>query len=200
MDNKMLKMAFASLVLGVSSFANAGLVLLADLSVENTITLTATSGTSLATVSGRDSEGFYLADFFDSALPLLYTLISGNLTSANNASNNTPLLFNHYRSRSKGLNVYSFTNDAKMLFTAGELAFSGQASWNVDAASYASALNGAQSGNVYAPADRDRDIANATLIGAWEVIGATDVPEPSTLAIFALGLMGLASRRFMKKS
>jgi hypothetical protein len=26
------------------------------------------------------------------------------------------------------------------------------------------------------------------------------VPEPSTLAIFALGLMGLASRRFMKKS
>jgi hypothetical protein len=27
-----------------------------------------------------------------------------------------------------------------------------------------------------------------------------DVPEPSTLAIFALGLMGLASRRFMKKS
>jgi hypothetical protein len=29
---------------------------------------------------------------------------------------------------------------------------------------------------------------------------ATHVPEPSTLAIFALGLMGLASRRFKKKS
>jgi hypothetical protein len=29
---------------------------------------------------------------------------------------------------------------------------------------------------------------------------AVEVPEPSTLAIFALGLMGLASRRFMKKS
>jgi hypothetical protein len=28
----------------------------------------------------------------------------------------------------------------------------------------------------------------------------TSVPEPSTLAIFALGIMGLASRRFMKKS
>ncbi len=25
------------------------------------------------------------------------------------------------------------------------------------------------------------------------------VPEPSTLAIFALGIMGLASRRFVKK-
>jgi hypothetical protein len=30
--------------------------------------------------------------------------------------------------------------------------------------------------------------------------GITDVPEPSTLAIFALGLMGLASRRFKKQA
>jgi hypothetical protein len=29
---------------------------------------------------------------------------------------------------------------------------------------------------------------------------STDVPEPSTLAIFALGIMGLASRRFKKQS
>ena len=32
------------------------------------------------------------------------------------------------------------------------------------------------------------------------VTGVTSVPEPSTLAIFALGLMGLASRRFKKQS
>ena len=31
-------------------------------------------------------------------------------------------------------------------------------------------------------------------------ITATDVPEPSTLAIFALGMLGLASRRFKKQS
>lgn len=31
-------------------------------------------------------------------------------------------------------------------------------------------------------------------------VGTTTVPEPSTLAIFALGLMGLASRRFKKQS
>jgi hypothetical protein len=30
--------------------------------------------------------------------------------------------------------------------------------------------------------------------------GTTSVPEPSTLAIFALGLIGLASRRFKKHS
>jgi len=28
---------------------------------------------------------------------------------------------------------------------------------------------------------------------------STEVPEPSTLAIFALGIMGLASRRFKKQ-
>jgi hypothetical protein len=30
-------------------------------------------------------------------------------------------------------------------------------------------------------------------------VDAAEVPEPSTLAIFALGLMGLASRRFKKQ-
>ena len=33
-----------------------------------------------------------------------------------------------------------------------------------------------------------------------ENCGKVDVPEPSTLAIFALGMMGLASRRFKKQS
>jgi hypothetical protein len=32
------------------------------------------------------------------------------------------------------------------------------------------------------------------------LLRATDVPEPSTLAIFALGMIGLASRRFKKQS
>lgn len=197
MNLKMLKMTVASLVLSVSGFANANLVLQADLSVENTITLIATSGTSLATVSGSDGIGVYLADFFELDLSLVDTLITGNLTSASNTSDNTPNLFN---SSDTGLNVWSFTDDAEMSFTAGLLAFSGQASWTVDATAYVNALNGAQSGNVYAPADDDGDIAGASLIGTWEVIGATDVPEPSALAILGLGLMGLASRRLKKKA
>jgi hypothetical protein len=44
---------------------------------------------------------------------------------------------------------------------------------------------------------------NRTFTGNIERATVTmsyEVPEPSTLAIFALGLMGLASRRFMKKS
>lgn len=199
MNLKMLKMTIASLVLSVSGFANANLLLQADLSVENTITITATSATSLATVSGSDGIGAYLADFFDASFGSLSDILeSGNLTSANNTSDGSPNLFTF--SSDTGLNIFSFTDDADMTFTAGELAFSGQATWTLSAAHYASALNGAQGGNVYAPADDIGDLANAALIGTWEVIGATDVPEPSTLAILGLGLMGLASRKFKKQS
>ncbi len=35
---------------------------------------------------------------------------------------------------------------------------------------------------------------------SWTVSGGVSVPEPSTLAIFALGMMGLALRRFKKKT
>jgi hypothetical protein len=34
----------------------------------------------------------------------------------------------------------------------------------------------------------------------FSVVGPVDVPEPTTLAIFALGMIGLASRRFKKQS
>ena len=104
MKNKFLKMTFAGLVLGVSSFAHVVLVLQADLTVENTITISATSGTSLADVSGNSSIGFYLADFFDSTYSLIYTLQSGNLSSANNTSDNSPQLWSDIDSI--GLNVW----------------------------------------------------------------------------------------------
>ncbi len=41
--------------------------------------------------------------------------------------------------------------------------------------------------------------ANAIRTPVW-MVKKVDVPEPSTLAIFALGLMGLASRRFKKQA
>jgi hypothetical protein len=194
MNLKMLKMVVAGVTLSVSSFANAVLVLQADLSVENTITIIATSGTSSLTVSGSTVKGFYLNDFFDSDMSFALRG-NGDLTSANNTNDNSPIFY----SVDNGLNLYDFT-DTDMAFTLEEIAFSGQASVAVSAASYASALAGAQGGSVFAPADTNDDVADANLIGTWEVTNAEEVPEPSTLAILGLGLLGLASRRFKKKS
>jgi len=47
----------------------------------------------------------------------------------------------------------------------------------------------------------DLSINNFSLDAGFQAnFSATDVPEPSTLAIFALGMIGLASRRFKKQS
>jgi hypothetical protein len=43
-----------------------------------------------------------------------------------------------------------------------------------------------------------RDVGEGSLFTVRD--GSTDVPEPTSLAIFALGIMGLASRRFKKQS
>jgi hypothetical protein len=50
------------------------------------------------------------------------------------------------------------------------------------------------------PNDDDRFKAYNGYEGVAVVQSITYVPEPSTLAIFALGIMGLASRRFKKQS
>lgn len=44
-----------------------------------------------------------------------------------------------------------------------------------------------------------QDIYSASEVYALFLVKSSSVPEPSTLAIFALGIMGLASRRFKKQ-
>jgi len=194
---KMLKAAVASIVLSVSSIANAGLLLEVDLTVENIITINATSGKSLVDASGWPLIGFYLANFFEaeSDIGIDDELISGNLTSYLNTSDNTP---NLYRSgRDTGLNVFSYTFlDVESLFEINQIAFSGQASWEVASDAYNNALNNASSGDIYFAADTINDIPNAQILGTWST--TTNVPEPSSIAILALGILGLASRRFKR--
>jgi hypothetical protein len=172
----------------LASAANADDLLIVDLSVVDQVTITATDGLSAADASGSDSIGVYFEGFYGGAGDSLSaSLVSGDLTNAENPSDGSPAL---YRSGSSdpGLNIYSWSDDATVTFTAGSLAFVGSGTWNLDPNEYADMLAGAVSGDLYFPADSEDDIAGATMLGTYRVI-----PEPATLSL--LGLLGLVVLR-----
>jgi hypothetical protein len=171
MNNKFLKMAFAGLVLGVSSFANAGLIAGTDI-VINPRSVSYQD----FTVSTDNSQVFF-------------TLTGLPDGTSNNADT--------------GIHFYLFEG----IFGAfgRTLAFDnarGQNKmWNglLDMGSYTFAIGinflqevEARTGNASTPRDQSTKYSFT--------LDVQDVPEPSTVAIFALGIMGLASRRFKKQS
>lgn len=182
-----------------ATFASAGHavpVLTLDLETTNQVTITATPGASAATASGSDSMGFYLADAFATGggtMSFDSSLQSGNLTSAENTSDNTPNL-THFRG-SLGLNVWSYTGDSQGSFVQGNQAFSGSATWTIDAASYNDLLAGPVSGSVYFPADSDDDIPDAALIGEWTRTDATVIPLPASAWMLIAAVFGLGGLR-----
>jgi hypothetical protein len=191
---KMLKAAVASIVLSVSSIANAGLILEVDLTVENTITINATSALSILTTTGTSHDGFFLDDFFGSYTQSLNaTLIgSSSLTSAENIDNLSDIA-QAMRYGSSDLNIWSYTTLSSSYYSSfveGNQAFTGKASWTISEEAYDDALNGALSGDVYFAYD------DTKVLGTWST--TTNVPEPSSIAILALGILGLASRRFKR--
>ena len=181
------------LVAGAAS-AQLDVVLIVDISVANQITISATSGVSAATVSGSDTTGFYLADFFtsDGGGTFNDTLVAGDLTSAENTSDGSPLLFRGtFPALDTGLNVFTYTDDADSEFVAGNQAFSGSATWTVDADDYADILSANMSGTEFFPADTSDDIAaGAVAIGTYTVI-----PAPASAALLGLGGLAAARRR-----
>lgn len=188
-------MAGMSLVLSscfISPNATAGLLLEVDLTVENTISIFATLESSLETVTGQDFVGIYLADFYGVNLinGISDTLIQGDLVAANNRSDLSPNLF-HF-SNDPGLNIFSTSNSSQLSFTQGQQAFSGSGTWAIDQASYQHFLNSASSGNIFFAADEISDTSSASILGTWSVV---DVPEPSILGLFAIGLFGASLLR-----
>ncbi len=164
-------------------------VLIVDVSVPDQVTITATGGLSAVDASGSDSTGFYLDGIFGPGTSSLGASGGGDLTSANNLSDNSPVLFRGFGGDS-GLNVYSYTDDPSSTFTAGATAFSGSGTWTISSGAYAELLAGATSGNVYFPADTSDDIAGANLIGEYIVI-----PEPTSLALLGMGVSIVLVRR-----
>lgn len=167
-------------------------LLVVDLSVTDQVTITATDGLSAVTTSGYDGTGVYFENFYGvEGNYLSATLVSGDITNAENPSDGSPALYRGSYT-DPGLNLYSWSSDSTVTFTAGSLAFVGSGTWDLDSDSYADMLNGASSGNLYFPADTYDDIDGADLLGTYTVI-----PEPGTLSLLGLclGFGVLRSRR-----
>ena len=176
--------------LGAAASAQAPLLLI-DLSVTNQVTISATNGLSAVTATGSDGIGVYLDNFYSAARnsTVSDTLISGDLTNVGNASDGSPNLFTTFDNNDAGLNIFSWSPDTDVTFTAGTQAFTGSATWSLDAADYAEMLSGNLSGDLYFPADDFGDLAGAQVLGTWSVI-----PAPAGFAILGLGGL-VASRR-----
>ena len=118
------------------------------------------------------------------------TLVAGDLTNVGNASDGSPNLFTAFDVNDSGLNIFSWSPDINVDFTAGQQAFQGSATWTLDSADYQDMVNGNSSGDIYFPADDAGDLAGAQILGTWALI-----PAPSALAVFGLGGMVAARRR-----
>jgi hypothetical protein len=189
---KKLSFLFAVAAMSFGSVAKANVLLLVDLTVENQVTISATNGNSLATVSGSDTTGVYLENFYSGPLNSIVsaTPVAGlqTLGSAENPVESSALFTASVTD--PGLNIWSWSPDLTVTFTAGSLAFVGSSTWTLPNEDYLDMLAGNTSGNLYFPADRLADVPNAQLLGSWQVI-----PEPSSMALLSIGLVGLLRRR-----
>lgn len=176
-------------VAGLGTAASAEVLLTYDVSVPNQVTLTATTGNSAASVITSNFTGYLLANFFTADQAVTSTLVSGNLTTFSDPSDNSPALFRS-GSTDAGLNVWSFTTATNATFTAGAQAFTGSATWTLTPAVYASFLSANTSGTIYAPADDSTDISSATAIGEYSI-----VPAPGAIALMGMGGLLVSRRR-----
>ena len=183
----------ASLVL-ISGAAQAqvDVLLVVDLSVPNQITINATDGNSAATISGSDTTGVYFNNFYGAAGgPLADVFVSGDITNVANPSDGSPELFRGGGGSDTGLNLWSWSSDITVDFTAGSQAFTGTGTWSLSAAGVREMLAGNTSGELYFPADTFDDVAAATLIGSYRVI----VPAPGAASLLGLGFAAAMRRR-----
>ncbi len=193
MNIKMLKAAFAGLVLSVSSFANAGLITL-DGSIDD--------GTEV------DHWSFFVTTSGSFTFDVLAYEDAQNDFFANGVDND--YLDSH---------IYLFVNDANGAFigsdddggvgTDGSLSsedLDSLMTFHLNVGTYLFAIGDYDLSESEARIGLNADNAGSdvgryrvSISSAAGVAHVNRVPDPSTLAIFALGIMGLALRRFKKQ-
>ena len=200
MNVEILKSAFAGLVLSVSSFANAGL-----------ISLTGDGGwvdASSLTKSVNSLSGEFITDV---NVWVDFSKCSNTSTGSCDTFNTGGTYDNEieFSLMYNGINVLllprsTFTNsnsgsitefitfDNQALQTLGTSPESG----NFQPTNALNVFNGLSATGSWAFTFTDTTGSDGLEVHRWGVdITTTSVPEPTTLAIFALGIMGLASRR-----
>ncbi|TWX48097.1 PEP-CTERM sorting domain-containing protein [Colwellia hornerae] len=211
MKFKFLKAALVSTILVVSSFANAGLITFNDRAsfeayiggeiTDNLESAGTSRGSSTHTVGSNDFS-WTMND---------YNCEDGDGCSASfgGTTNNSPMM----QSADDDF-IWTYNNGA-FNFTSGISSFGLQ--FGSHYGNSAVTLNGMNSGiqvsgSFFGIASDDNSLFNSVSYakslsyGSFDDVTysrsnqSRDVPEPSTLAIFALGMIGLASRRFKKQS
>ncbi|MEM1072066.1 MAG: VPLPA-CTERM sorting domain-containing protein [Planctomycetota bacterium] len=178
-----------------ASAANAQLaeLVIIDLTVVDQLTVIATSGASAATVSGSDTTGIYLENFYSvSGNGFTDAAGTGDFTNFLNPSDGSPGIFRAMPGDDLGFNIWTWSSDFSVDFVVGTQAFTGTATFSLDPAVYADAIaDGNRSGNLWFPADTNDDLAGATLIGSYSV----RVPAPASAALLGFGGLAAARRR-----
>jgi hypothetical protein len=196
MNFKFLKAAVTGLILTVSSFANAGLITSVSDSELNTSTLidfsayTSGSANQITFAGGEfnttgnfgfsvwNNYGTSGGAFYNIGHSTAFTLTFDNVVSAfgmNIGAIHSSWTWDVYDINNLLIDTISFANDN------GAGAFYGYSASNIKSV-------------VLTPVNDQAAFDNLHFVS-----GSTDVPEPSTLAIFALAIMGLSARHFKKQ-
>jgi len=191
------KMNRVQVMVGVSLAAlamtgSADVLVSLDLTVENQLTMTATEGNSAITATGSDFTGILFGGFLGGlgGGTGFNFLVSSDFSSAQNLADATPSFSVGGGGSDFGLNIWDMSTDINLSFSEGRRAFIGSAVWTLNSNFYQNMLAGADSGNIYFPADDDGDIPGAEVLGTYTV-----VPAPSGFALLGLGGIVAGRRR-----
>jgi hypothetical protein len=215
MNIKTIKAAMAGLVLSVSGFANAGII---PVGVQEDVAYTDvinTWGWDLLYRGNYSEDNVSFSSLFNGHDD--YIMLGAIQDGSNTIELLAAVLWTDFMTHT-AKNVTNVANGAQWYNNAGSFGYAGlgdainqgsadvtngtndhhRLSWHGQQGGYGNIANTMRLGY---RAGATQGLNNST---AWDRViftaNATNVPEPSTLAILALGIMGLASRRFKKKA